>query len=333
MTPKPSTPNQSAPNSLAPEPLAPPALAHDPLAVPPLAPHSPPKPLAPHPRRRIDAYGILQDPDGRTLLVSAGPVWRLPGGRVRHGEHPAITVVREAGEQADLVVIVTGVRDVVADVVGDAETGIHHDRLLFELAVRAGTPRAQTTRWVDLEALADLPLAPFTAVALGVPAQPGLGAAIPSANDQAGRQRFAAYGLVTDAAGRILLTRISPGYPGAGRWHLPGGGTDFGESPTRAFLRELFEETGQVGRITSLLTVSHRRNPAAVGPEGRPIDWHSVRVLYRATVDEPTPPTVTELGGGSTAEAAWFAPSELDGLALTEVVGLALAGIREGPHR
>ena len=35
----------------------------------------------------------------------------------------------------------------------------------------------------------------------------------------------------TDPAGRVLLTLIAPGYPGAGRWHLPGGGTDHGEQP------------------------------------------------------------------------------------------------------
>lgn len=308
----------------------------NPAAAPPPNPlAAPPKPLMPNPRRRIGAYGILQDSLGRTLLVMSGPVWLLPGGRVRHGEHPAITVVREVGEQTGLVVTVTGVRDVVADVVGDPETGIHHDRVLFELALRAGTPRAQTARWTAMEALGELPLARFTAVALGLPAPTEVVlpvAALP-ASDLASHQRFAAYGLVTDVAGRILLTRIAPGYPGEGRWHLPGGGTDFGESPTRAFLRELFEETGQVGRITSLLTVSHRRNPAALGPEGRPIDWHSVRVLYRATVDAPSIPTVTESGGGSTAEACWFAAAALDGLALTEVVTLALAGIREGPHR
>ena len=45
-------------------------------------------------------------------------------------------------------------------------------------------------------------------------------------------QRFGAYGYVTDPDGRVLLTLIADGYPGAGRWHLPGGGTDFGESPT-----------------------------------------------------------------------------------------------------
>ena len=83
-------------------------------------------------------------------------------------------------------------------------------------------------------------------------------------------QRFAAYGLVTDPAGRVLLTRIAAGYPGAGRWHLPGGGTDFGEDAGEGLLRELAEETDQRGRVDGLIGVSHRHNPAAMGPEGVP---------------------------------------------------------------
>src|SRR5205823_13930505 len=86
-------------------------------------------------------------------------------------------------------------------------------------------------------------------------------------------QRFAAYALARDPAGRILLTLIAPGYPGAGRWHLPGGGTDFGEAPTAGLLRELIEETGQIGRVEGLIAVSHRHHPAAIGWEGFPIDW------------------------------------------------------------
>lgn len=120
------------------------------------------------------------------------------------------------------------------------------------------------------------------------------------------RQRFAAYGLVEDPDGRILLTRIAPGYPGAGTWHLPGGGTDFGESAVVGLVRELIEETGQRGRVVELLAASHYHNPAAVGPEGYPIDWHTIRALYRVMVATPGSPVVTEAAGGSTAEVGWF---------------------------
>jgi hypothetical protein len=65
--------------------------------------------------------------------------------------------------------------------------------------------------------------------------------------------------------------------------------------------------------------VNNLHNPAALGPEGRPLDWHGVRVVYRVAVDEPTKPLVTELAGGSTARAAWFPPAEAARLPLTEI--------------
>jgi ADP-ribose pyrophosphatase YjhB (NUDIX family) len=131
-------------------------------------------------------------------------------------------------------------------------------------------------------------------------------------------QRFAAYGLVRDPAERVLLTLIATGYPGAGRWHLPGGGTDFGENAADGLLREILEESDQRARITGVLAVSHRRHDHALGPEGVPIDWHGVRVIFAARVDEPTPPVVVERAG-STEAAGWFTPERADRLALTEV--------------
>jgi ADP-ribose pyrophosphatase YjhB (NUDIX family) len=137
--------------------------------------------------------------------------------------------------------------------------------------------------------------------------------------------RFGAYGLVTDPAGRILLARIRPGYPGGGNWHLPGGGTDFGETPEQGLLRELYEETSQRGRITGLLSVGHRYDPATLGPEGVPMDWQVIRIVYRVRVDEPVIATVSEAAGGSTDQASWFTPGEVAELPLTELVREALA--------
>jgi ADP-ribose pyrophosphatase YjhB (NUDIX family) len=308
--------------------------------------------------RRISAYGWCRQ-DGRVLLTrgSAGSpfpgVWRLPGGEVRHAEDPERTVHREVADRTGHTVEVTGVRAALADVVRLGSEARHTDRVVFEVTLDpvprrqpAGAgpdPRRRTDdgpdprrpagagpgaadgafAWFTAAEAAEVPLLPFTAELLGLPAtalppaDPAAAPAPPPVPDRG--QRFAAYGLATDLTGRILLTRIAPGYPGAGRWHLPGGGTDHGEQPAAALLRELVEETGQRGRVAELLAVDTLHNPAAMGPEGRPMDWHSVRVVYRVVVPDPSPAVVTEAAGGSTAAAAWVSPERLAELSLTEV--------------
>jgi 8-oxo-dGTP diphosphatase len=285
--------------------------------------------------RRIGVYGVAADARGRVLLVRFSDrsdlpgVWALPGGGVGHGEHPARAVVREFAEETGLAIRITGLRAVVGDVMAGrgGSVALHSDRVLYDVEVTGGTLRPERggtsdeVAWVDAEDLATLPLMPFVADALGVPS-----AAVPVSEVAAAgerpfepgdqHQRFAAYGVVTDPAGRILLTRIAPGYPGAGRWHLPGGGTDHGESAAEGLLRELAEETAQRGRVLELLDVTHFHNPTALGPERRRIDWHTVRVLYRVAVDAPSEPVVTEGTGGSTAEAAWFTRQDVADLDL-----------------
>ncbi|HEX5598066.1 MAG TPA: NUDIX domain-containing protein [Micromonosporaceae bacterium] len=300
-------------------------------------------------RRRIAAYGICRD-DHRVLLVRYGTaelgVWQVPGGGLGHGEHPAAALVRVVREQAGLEVEATGVRAVVADVIQRPDLGIalHTDRVIYEMGVPDGRLRAggvgapAPVAWVPSGELSRLRLMPFTAELLGIPAVPLPPEALPSADlspqapplpgavpvpARVQGQRFAAYGLVTDPAGRVLLTQIADGYPGAGRWHLPGGGTDHGEQPVAALLRELVEESGQLGRVMHLLDVSHRHDPNAMGPEGYPIDWHVVRAIYRVVVDLPSEPTVTE-AAGSTAQARWFTPAEVKALLLTGVAAAAL---------
>jgi 8-oxo-dGTP diphosphatase len=252
--------------------------------------------------RTISAYGLCRDESGRALLLRGRD---LPGGTVRHGEHPFAAVVRAFREQAGLVVAVTRLRDASAEVV---RPDLHVDRLLFEVTANGGTPRPGAT-WVAGDTGTMPP-----------PSEPPA-----SGPDRV--QRFGAYGFVTDPAGRVLLTLIAAGYPSAGRWHLPGGGTDFGEQPGDSLRRELVEEGGQTGRVAAIIGLSHAHNPAALGPEGRPMDWHVVRVHYRVEVPVPSVARVTEAAGGSTADARWFAPAELRRLRLTDV---AAAVITEG---
>ncbi len=242
-------------------------------------------------------------------------------------------MLRAFSAQTGSTASVQRLRAVVADVSGDTGgVSVHTDRLLFDLAGRDGVPEVTDggveTRWVGPEAASELPLTPFSAELLGLPAVPLPADAYPTAPPAPShpdrRLRFGAYGLVTDPAGRILLTQIADGYPGAGKWHLPGGGTDHGEQPTTGLLRELVEEGGQVGRVVELLGVDNLHNPAALGPEGRPLDWHGVRVVYRVLVDAPTDAVVTESAGGSTARAGWFTAAETVDLPLTGIAASAI---------
>jgi 8-oxo-dGTP diphosphatase len=253
-------------------------------------------------------------------------LWSLPGGGVEQGEHPDATVVREFAEETGLTVRVAGLHSVTADVARLPSSGAleHTDRIIYDIEPAGGDIRAEvggttdSVEWVIPDT--KLPLMPFTARVLGLPVTP-------HADPPPRGQRFGAYAVATDPAGRILLTRIAPGYPGAGRWHLPGGGTDHGETPEAALARELAEETAQHGRIVGLLGISNHHDPAALGPEGVPMDWHVVRVLFRVSVDAPTEPMVTEAAGGSTEAARWFAPAEVAGLPLTRVARQAVAGL------
>jgi ADP-ribose pyrophosphatase YjhB (NUDIX family) len=302
------------------------------------------------PLRRIAAYGICTDAEGRILLVRASrrsgtPLrWSLPGGAVDHGESPTDTVIRETAAETGLSVSVVRLIDVQADLRAVASRGlsIHTDRLIYAVTVRGGALRdriSQPTdlaRFVTLDEAARLPLRAFTATALGLPARaerlPDDTGSLPSFHAVPGpdglprAQRFAAYAVATDPRGRLLLTRISDGYPSAGHWHLPGGGTDYGEQPGVALIRELAEETGQRGRLMHLLGVASHRDPASLGPEGYPIDWHGVRAFYRVMVDRPTRPRVHDVGG-STSAARWFGLSQLGGLLLTDVTHQALADL------
>ena len=300
------------------------------------------------PLRRIAAYAISRNSADEVLLVRASSrsgtpgIWSLPGGAVDHGEHPNDTVVRETAAETGLSVAVDALVNVHADMRSLPHRGvtIHTDRLIYRVRMRGGAlidrvgQPTDLARWVGAEEVRELPLRPFTAGALELPPatadlRPDEPPDFPSFYAYPGpdglhrAQRFAAYAVASDPAGRILLTRIAPGYPGEGRWHLPGGGTDYGEQPGTALIRELVEETGQRGRLVELLGIASHRDAASLGPEGYPIDWHGVRAFYRVAVDLATAPTVHDVGG-STVEARWFTADEVGALELTEITSEAL---------
>ena len=133
--------------------------------------------------------------------------------------------------------------------------------------------------------------------------------------------RVAAYAVCTDDSERLLLVRISSGYPAAGQWTLPGGGLEFGEDPADGVLRELTEETGLSGRVAALAFVDSRTHGPMVEAGRAYGPWHGIRIVYRVDI----------VGGElrnetheSTDTAAWIRLAEVPSLPIVDLVEVAL---------
>ena len=90
------------------------------------------------------------------------------------------------------------------------------------------------------------------------------------------RQRIAAYGVARDPDGRLLLARAAPSLTLRGRWFLPGGGVQHGESPPDSLRREMEEESGLTVSLGPLLDVL---SDVRTLPDG--VSLHTVRLIYR----------------------------------------------------
>ncbi len=314
---------------------------------------------------RPDRPLVLVEASRRSDLAGR---WFLPGGGVDHGEHPDDTVVREVAEETGLRVRAGRLRQVLTDVTDLPHRGVqvHTVRLVYDVEVLGGTLRPETDGSSDRLAVrtpaqaASLPLAPYVARALGLPDVPlgelspdpdrlgplsGVGGAdglrTPAGpGDGAGPQeeavprlRVGVYGVARRGTGEqeeLLLTRLAEHVGGPGRWTLPGGGMDHGESVEQALARELHEETGLATLASRLLGVSSRRFTGRA-PSGVLEDFHGVRVVHEVQVGDGVPHVVEV--GGSTAEARWVPVGELAGLPLGSLVHDALAMPGAGPAR
>ncbi|MFZ0251971.1 MAG: NUDIX domain-containing protein [Acidimicrobiales bacterium] len=130
------------------------------------------------------------------------------------------------------------------------------------------------------------------------------------------RQRIAAYGVCRDDAGRILLARASPAITLQGRWFLPGGGVDHGESPTESLTREMHEESGLVVSVGPLLDVL---SDVRTIPDGTSL--HTVRIIYEVTSWSGTLRPEVD---GTTDAVGWFTPEEVRDMPLAHYVQIVV---------
>lgn len=136
--------------------------------------------------------------------------------------------------------------------------------------------------------------------------------------------RVAAYAVVTDDDGRILLARWTEGRRVA--WTMPGGGLEPGEAPEDAVRRELREETGYTVKVGELLGIHSRVIPAGQRVSASDQPLHTLRIVYRATVSGGRLRFETD---GSTDMAEWFTLRSVSELQRVKLVDIALrmAGI------
>jgi 8-oxo-dGTP diphosphatase len=139
-----------------------------------------------------------------------------------------------------------------------------------------------------------------------------VGASIPLVPAEMERQRIAAYGVMRDDEDRILLARAAPLLTLRGRWFLPGGGVQHGESPPESLQREIAEESGLTIVTGPFLDVL---SDVRTLPDGTSL--HTVRLIYEvASWHGSLRPEVD----GTTDAVAWFTLDEVRELPLARYV-------------
>jgi 8-oxo-dGTP diphosphatase len=115
-------------------------------------------------------------------------------------------------------------------------------------------------------------------------------------------------GAVVLHEGRVLLVKRG-GQPSAGKWSLPGGLVDLGETTEEAVRREIAEECGLTVRLAGITGVVDR---IVRDDEGR-VRYHYVLVDYLAY-----PQSGVVAAGTDAAEVRWVPVEGLDELDVTE---------------
>lgn len=130
-----------------------------------------------------------------------------------------------------------------------------------------------------------------------------------------------AAGVLVERDGQVLLGRRRWN-PGKGKWYLPSGFVDYGESVVLAAQREVYEETGLTVEATGLLGVWDF--DLAVGEK------KGILIFYRGRIVAGTPTAADDV-----IELGWFTPETLPEMAFSthrEIISLWQRSV-ESPDR
>jgi ADP-ribose pyrophosphatase YjhB (NUDIX family) len=135
--------------------------------------------------------------------------------------------------------------------------------------------------------------------------------------------------LLLDGDRVLLVQRARPPLPG--RWTVPGGGVELGETLEEAALRELAEETGLSCTLGPVVEVLDR---VVRDADGR-VEYHYVILDFLGSA-----PSGELRAGSDSADARWVALDELDAYATTDGLAPVIERARKlrdhglpGPHR
>ncbi|MDQ4052304.1 MAG: NUDIX domain-containing protein [Actinomycetota bacterium] len=283
-------------------------------------------------RQRVGAYAVIVR-EGHILLSRLAPhltdaeLWTLPGGGIDHGEDPRDAVVREVYEETGLAARVGETARVFSRHLPDTRrdgrrVDAHSLRLVYEGWVPVDAPEPRVVE-VDGSTV-DAAWHPLASVLDGTVPVDWLALEALAAHQPVRMQRVAAYALVQQD-GAVLLTRFSPLGFHTGKWGLPGGGVEHGEEPRETVLREVREETGLDCVVGEVITVDHVR-VRGTAPSGRDEEFHSIGIVYAATVADGVEPRVEEQEG-TTDAVAWVPVADIEAgtVPVVETVHRALA--------
>ncbi len=280
---------------------------------------------------------LLQDEEGRVLLQRRGDdgLWGTPGGSLEPGEDFLSAAHRELYEETGLKCPELQPLDLTEGLVSGPEiyhrypngheiyfVGVRvHGKLPASALNHAAPDDSGETLELGWFKLNELPPLSNNINRLSMnvlrarvglppvsltpwPAPPPLGAHLLELRRKVGSRPLFSPGanvLVTDEHHRLLLLR----HAGTGRWTLPGGGLEPGESFEACARRELFEETGLRAEHLEPLEMFAGPRYRFTYPHGDVVD--NVSVLYRAHgVTGTLTPQASEV-----LEAGWFGAGAL----------------------